>query len=123
MNAVFDSDFLLDFLAGLEAARDIPEEYERRLISIISFIEVLTGAVGEAEDAIARSVLDGYELIPVSPEIAARAISLRRARRRLRTRDAVVWATAQTIADCVLVTRNTKDFPPGDPSIRVPYQL
>jgi len=123
VSAVFDSDFLIDFLGGLEAARDIPEEYDRRFISIISFIEVLTGAEGTEEDGLARSFLDGYEMVPVSVEIAERAIVLRRARRRLKTPDALVWATAQSIPDCVLITRNTRDFPEADPLIRIPYHL
>lgn len=123
VNAVFDSDFLIDYLGGLELSRDIPEAYERWFISIISFVEVLTGASSPAEDASARAVLGGFEIVPVSLEIAERAISLRRARRRLKTPDALVWATAQELDDCVLVTRNTRDFPPNDPGIMVPYRV
>lgn len=123
MNAVFDSDFLIDFLGGLEAARDIPEIYERWFISIVSFVEVLTGADTPEEDSRARTVLGGFEVVPISLEIAERAIGLRRSRRRLKTPDALVWATAQELADCVLVTPNTRDFPANDPSVYVPYQL
>jgi hypothetical protein len=123
VNAVFDSDFLIDFLSGLEAAREIPESYERWFVSIISFVEVLTGAGTPEEDARARDVLGGFEIVLVSEAVAERAIELRRNRRRLKTPDALVWATAQTTHDCVLVTRNTRDFPSDDPDVRVPYQL
>jgi hypothetical protein len=34
----------------------------------------------------------------------------------------VIWATAQVRA-MLLVTRNTKDFPKGDPGVRAPYKL
>ncbi len=123
MNAVFDSDFLIDYLGGLEAAREVPEVYESWFISIVSFVEVLTGASTPAEDAAAREVLGGFEVVPVSLEIAERAVGIRRARRRLKTPDALVWATAQSLDDCVLVTRNTKDFPEDDPDVRVPYRV
>lgn len=123
MNAVFDSDFLIDLLAGVEAARDVPEGYDRRFISIVSFVEVLTGADTDDEDAAARAILDGFELVPVSLPVAERAVALRRARKRLRTPDAMIWATALTIPDCVLVTRNNHDFPEADPSVHIPYRL
>jgi hypothetical protein len=32
------------------------------------------------------------------------------------------WATAQVHA-MLLVTRNVKDFPDGDPGVRAPYKL
>lgn len=123
MNAVFDSDFLIDYLSGLEVAREVPEDYDGRYISIVSFIEVLTGADGPEEDAVARAVLLGYQVVPVSLGIAERAIALRRSRRRLKTPDALVWATAQDIPDCVLVTRNSRDFPADNHEIRIPYRL
>jgi hypothetical protein len=34
----------------------------------------------------------------------------------------VIWATAQVHA-LLLVTRNIKDFPDGDPGVRAPYKL
>ncbi|MBI5946614.1 MAG: type II toxin-antitoxin system VapC family toxin [Chloroflexi bacterium] len=123
VNAVFDSDVLIDYLSGLEAARETPEIYERWFISIVSFIEVLTGADTPEEESTARDVLNGFEIVPISLEIAERAIALRRSHRRLKTPDAIVWATAQQAQNCVLVTRNTKDFPADGPGIRVPYRL
>ena len=41
---------------------------------------------------------------------------------RLRLPDAIIWATAR-VAGAVLVTRNTKDVPAGDPAVRVPYSV
>ena len=49
-----------------------------------------------------------------------RAVELRR-ERRLRLPDAIIWATARC-AGCLLVTRNTGDFPEDEPDVRVPYQ-
>jgi hypothetical protein len=36
--------------------------------------------------------------------------------------DAIVWASAQA-HDMLLVTRDTKGFPPDDPGVRVPYTV
>jgi predicted nucleic acid-binding protein len=36
--------------------------------------------------------------------------------------DAIIWATARR-KNTLLITRNTKDFPAGEPDIRVPYRL
>ncbi len=52
--------------------------------------------------------------------LARRAISIRR-EHRLKLPDAIVWASALG-ANALLVTRNTKDFPRDEPSVRFPYQ-
>jgi hypothetical protein len=41
---------------------------------------------------------------------------------RIRLPDAAIWATAKR-SGTLLVTRNTRDFPVGEPDIRVPYEL
>jgi predicted nucleic acid-binding protein len=53
--------------------------------------------------------------------IPSQALSLRRSH-RIKLPDAVIWATAQVHA-LLLVTRNTKDFPEGDPGVRAPYRV
>ncbi|MFW1123213.1 PIN domain-containing protein, partial [Vibrio parahaemolyticus] len=68
-----------------------------------------------------RRFLEGFDVIALDDEIANRAVALRRAH-RIKLPDAVIWATAQT-AGRLLVTRNTKDFPPNDPGVREPYTL
>jgi predicted nucleic acid-binding protein len=44
------------------------------------------------------------------------------ARLRLRLPDAIILATAQ-VEGCNLLTRNTRDFSPSWPEIRVPYSI
>jgi len=39
----------------------------------------------------------------------------------MRLRDAAIWATAQRMGT-LLVTRDTRDFPEGEPDIRFPYR-
>jgi hypothetical protein len=36
--------------------------------------------------------------------------------------DAIIWASARCNGR-LLVTRNTKDFPAGDPVVRYPYEV
>jgi predicted nucleic acid-binding protein len=81
-------------------------------------MEVMVGAEGRLE-APTRSFLDGFETIGLDARIAEKAVSLRR-ERRIKLPDAVIWASAQ-VNGMILVTRNTKDFPAGDPGVRAPY--
>jgi len=40
---------------------------------------------------------------------------------RVRLPDAIIWATAQ-VHGLLLVTRNVRDFPQGEPGVSVPYR-
>lgn len=121
MKAIIDSDVLIDFLQGVKSAQMELAKYRRREISIVSWMEVMAGAEGEEEEAGCRDFLATFVVHPVSSETAEEAVRLRR-ERRLRLPDAIVWATAR-VHGALLVTRNTKDFPLGEPGIRVPYAV
>lgn len=118
VGALFDTNILIDHLNAVPLARDELGRFEDRAVSIITGMEVMVGAAGDLADP-TRRFLDGFQIIALDEEIAERAVTLRRAH-RIKLPDAVIWATAQ-IAGRLLVTRNTKDFPPGDPGIREPY--
>ncbi len=121
----FDTNIVIDALAGFEPAR---EEITRAVgrggriwISRMVWIEVMSkGSI----DALQRSegFLNGFSIDEVDMEIAARASALRRERVRLKSPDAIILATA-LLRGRVLVTRNIKDFPAQMPGIRVPYIL
>jgi predicted nucleic acid-binding protein len=118
--AVFDTNIIIDALNGVSESDIEYGRYERVMISLITWMEVLVGA--EDDEAQVRDFLDTqFELVPLSPEIAERAVALRRTH-RLRLPDAIIWATAQQ-HNALLVTRNTKDFDAGMVDVRVPYQL
>lgn len=120
MKALFDTNILLDLIKGVPDARREVERYEDRAISIITVIEVLVGASPETEP-LERALLDDFDLVALDREIAEEAATLRRAH-RVKLPDAVIWASARQTGR-LLVTRNTKDFPPGDPGVREPYRL
>ena len=120
MKALFDTNILIDYLNGVEAARDELRRYSRPLISPISWMEVMVG-VDDGEAAAVRQFLGGFQQVATNEEVAERAVSLRR-EHRIRLPDAIIWASAQC-ESALLVTRNSKDFPPRHPGVRVPYKL
>lgn len=120
VNAVFDTNMIIDALNGVAATDAEYSRYMRVLISRITWMEVLVGA--QDDDAQVREFLDAqFEIIPLDLAVAERAVQLRRAY-RLRLPDAIIWATAQ-VHEAVLVTRNTKDFHADWEGIRIPYHL
>jgi len=121
MRALFDSDVLIDYLCGLTEVRNELAQYSERLISIITYAEVLIGADNEEELRACRECLADFTFIDVGTEIAEEAVRLRR-EHRLKLPDALIWATAMT-ERLLLVTRNTKVFPENHPGIRVPYSV
>jgi predicted nucleic acid-binding protein len=121
MKAVFDTNILIDYLNGIEAARKEFGLYQTRQISVITYIEVMVGCKNSGDEAALRGFLSSFEVIALSPELAKEAIAIRR-EFRLKIPDAIVYATART-QGCILVSRNTKDLKPEWPDIRVPYQI
>jgi predicted nucleic acid-binding protein len=118
---VFDTNILIDHLRGVDLARNEIRAVASPRISIITWMEVMCGAEDAAEAAALRTFLAGFHVVQLTTEIAERAVLLR-SRRRLRLPDAIILATA--LADgTFLITRNTRDFAPGDPAVRVPYAL
>ena len=120
MRAAFDTNILVDYLNGVEDAKTELARFDDRVISVVTWMEVLVGAAPDEEASI-RVFLGGFEVAPIDSDVANEAVRLRR-ERRLRLPDAVIWATART-RGALLVTRNTKDFPVQDVGVRVPYRL
>ena len=67
-----------------------------------------------------RGFLSHFRILPLTPQVAEEAVVLRR-KHRLKLPDAIIWATALT-ENCLLVTRNTNDFPAKQAGIRFPYR-
>jgi predicted nucleic acid-binding protein len=120
LNALIDSDVLLDFLDGYAPAGPELARYRERCISIISWIEVMAGARAAADEDTRRGFLDHFRIVSLTQRVAEEAVTLRR-EYRLKLPDAVVWASAIT-ESCLLVSRNTKDFPASQPGVRFPYR-
>ncbi|MBM3955729.1 MAG: type II toxin-antitoxin system VapC family toxin [Planctomycetes bacterium] len=119
MRALFDSDVLIDFLRGVDAAATEIARYDDACYSVISWMEVMAGAETDEERFAAEALFESMRRIDLTAEVARRAVDLRRAL-RVKLPDAIVLASADR-EGCILVTRNTKDFDRDDPRIRVPY--
>ena len=121
MSALIDTNVLIDYLAGIEATRDELSRHNDPAISAITWMEVMVGAAGDRESARLRWFLSGFTRVPIDDEVSELAVAIRR-EHRLRLPDAIIWASARR-SGRILVTRNTKDFPAGDPGVRVPYSI
>ncbi len=119
MQALLDTNILIDYLCGIAEARDELARYQDPSISAISWMEVMVGAAHEDEAARLRSFLAGFRLVPVDQAVSETAATIRRDH-RIRLPAATIWASARRIAG-LLVTRNTRDFPADHPGVRVPY--
>ena len=120
VKALFDTNVLIDYLNGIDAADQELSRYPGKVISVITWMEVLAGAAPEEQGAV-RAWLLYFEVMALGGAVAERAEAIRKARRN-RLRDAMIWATAQ-VHSMLLVSRNTKDFPETEPGVRVPYVL
>lgn len=121
----FDSNIIIDALAGFEPARvEIQRAVSfgsRAWISRMVWIEVMSKGTPIGLKR-AELLMSGFGVDELDAEIGARAAALRRERPRLKSPDAVILASA-LLRGRVLVTRNTKDFPANMPGVRVPYIL
>jgi hypothetical protein len=117
---LFDTNILIDYLRGISQARAECDEHSDRAVSIITWMEVMSGSTA-ANEADARSCLLNFYTLPLTEEVAERAFILRRTR-RIKLPDAIIQATAEG-SGRVLITRNTRDFPSGTPGVRIPYTL
>jgi hypothetical protein len=120
VKALFDTNILIDYLNAVPEARAELLLHSDKAISIITWMEVMVGAALDLEEP-TLDFLSGFEMIGLDERIAARAVVLRR-QHKIKLPDAVIWASAQDRA-MLLVTRDVKDFPLGDPGIRIPYAL
>jgi predicted nucleic acid-binding protein len=121
----FDANILIDTLGGVDFARQeiarATSGPSRAWISRMAWMEVMSKGSPRVLAGMER-FLSGFDIDEMDPEIARRAAALRRERPRLKSPDAVIFASAQ-VRGRILVTRNTKAFPANTPGIRVPYQL
>ena len=121
VNAVVDTNILIDYLNGSSKAKHELEAFEIIYISLISWMEVLAGAAEGDEESAIREFLRRFRVHPVDEGVAERAVEIR-SKNKIRPPDAIIWATAQQLG-FLLVTRNTRDFPRNNPGVRIPYSI
>lgn len=121
MKAVFDTNILIDYCNGINKAKTVLEQYSTRVISVITWMELLVGVHNQEEEAIVRSFLNGFDVIDIDVSIRELTVSIRK-EMNIRLPDAIILGTARSL-ETQLITRNTKDFPPKLIDVRVPYSI
>ncbi len=121
MRAVFDTNILIDYLNGISGAADVIARYSEPVISRITWMEVIVGAIGDEEMKATREFLRLFSVEELGESIAEEAIRVRQDK-RIRLPDAIIYATACSLG-CQLITRNTKDFDASDPVVNIPYTV
>ncbi len=119
MNALFDTNILIDYLNGVEASKRELASHRHRLISVVTWMEVLAGSRSEDEADVIEMFLRDFRVVELTRSVAREAVEIRRAH-RVNLPDAIIWASARA-ESALLITRNTKDFPKGQSGVRVPY--
>lgn len=119
--AVFDTNILIDFSRQNADAQNIIRRIPQRLISVVTWVEFLTG-IPEPNIEEAKSFLnDTFEVVETNFSTYEQALDLRRAM-RLKLPDALIYAAAKE-NDIALITRNRKDFKPDWKDIHIPYDI
>ncbi len=119
MIAVFDSNVIIDYLNGIEAAKKELEIFEKKVISVISYIEIFSKIFEEKEIVEVKAFIrDNLDVIAITDDIVEKAIEIRK-KTKLKSPDAIILATA-LVNNALLVTRD-KNFDREMPTIRVPY--
>ncbi len=116
---LFDSNVLINVLNvyredATAILRRTPHRY--RAISIITWMEVLAGAV-QIDQLETEAFVNDFQVMEVTAEIAARTVLVRR-QMRLKLPDAIIYSTALATGR-TLVTFNSRDFPAGTPSVHL----
>lgn len=117
---LFDTNILIDYLSSRREARIELDRHADRAISIITWMEIMAGSTAN-DEAQLRSFLLNFYPLPLTPEVAERAVVIRK-KRKIKLPDAIIQATAE-VNGRVLLTRNTRDFPSGTPGVKVPYTV
>lgn len=121
MRACFDSVILIDYLRGIREANATIDSYSGHVISVVTWIEVLTGATSPDDERATLAALGKFAVVDLNLPVAQFTARIRR-ETRLKLPDAIILATARHLG-CPLITRNTRDFQQSMPDVVVPYSL
>ena len=107
-SALLDSNIVI-YLSKNELPFTIFDEFDRLLISVISYMEVLGFKFrNNEEERFVKELIDLFEVRFVDQNVAEKVIEIRK-QNRIRLPDAIIAATA-AVDNLCLVTRNIEDF-------------
>ena len=117
--AVFDTNILIDFSYSNSQAQATIGGCRERLVSVVTWIEFLTGIPESRLDQARAFLNDMFKVIYPDETVYEITLNVRR-QQRLKLPDAMIYATAKSLG-VPLIPRNTKDFDESLPDIVVPY--
>ncbi len=128
MSAVlFDSNINIDALGGVTEAAAELLAHDDAAISIVTWIEVMTGTPASLEAQVKQFLADAaLAILALSDDVAAETAHIRQSalqelpKRRLKLPDAIILATAH-LSGRVIVTRDRTGFKGA--GVRVPYEI
>ena len=107
-SALLDSNIII-YLSKDELPFTILDEFDRLLISVISYMEVLGFKFrNNEEENFVKELIELFEVRFVDQNVAEKVIEIRK-QNRIRLPDAIIAATA-AVDNLCLVTRNIEDF-------------
>ena len=112
MTCLVDTDVLIDYLRNVEGAADYLDSIGDWTYSVITGMELITGAANQRDVKKLHKILDDYREIPLSQEIGSRARELMKTFAKsdgLLPLDALIAATALH-EGIRLSTKNKKHF-------------
>jgi predicted nucleic acid-binding protein len=114
MSYLLDSNAIIDYLAGVMPASAMTAMHNivngGFCISVITHIETLSFESGNpAVDATTSAFVKLAALFDLNPDIVKETIVLRKFKKKLKTPDAIIAATA-IVYNLTLLTRNSTDF-------------
>ena len=121
VKALFDTCILIDYLNGIQLAKDEIELFKDKAISTITWMEVMVGGDKNPHVNIEQWLSQTFTIINLDQPISIKAVEIRKSR-KIKLPDAIIHATA-LVSERLLVTRNTKDFSESDPTVRIPYDI
>jgi predicted nucleic acid-binding protein len=124
---LFDTNILIDHLAGYDAATTELANYDDAIISSLTWIEVackMTLAQQGQFDALLAA--SGIKIAHLNDDIMVRAAAIRRDSianpPKFPLPDCIIRATAE-VSGRIIVTRNPAHFGGVGPMVRVPYEI
>jgi predicted nucleic acid-binding protein len=112
MTYLVDTDVLIDYLRNVEGAADYLDSIGEWTYSVITAMELITGAANQKDVNKLDKILDDYREMPLSQEIGSRARELMKTYAKsdgLLPPDALIAATALH-EGIRLSTKNKKHF-------------
>ena len=112
MTYLVDTDVLIDYLRNLESAANYLDSIGEWTYSVVTTMELITGAANQKDVKKLETILTDYREVPLSQEIGSRARELMKTHAKsqaLLPLDALIAATA--LHEGVrLATKNKKHF-------------